>query len=135
LGGAAVEALGFPRDEIFHRLRYKHGDGIFLPLYAYTNFERPEAGVAAEKAYAEEGEALCRERLYKPLGMTSTSSRYADFFARPNKALGHVLVDGKWVQKFKRDPDAQSPTGGVGSSVNDVAERVPLRVRNCKFDG
>jgi hypothetical protein len=53
--------------------------------------------------------------------MTSTSSRYVDFMARRNKALGHVLVDGKWVQKFKRDPDAQSPAGGVSSSVNDVA--------------
>jgi CubicO group peptidase (beta-lactamase class C family) len=54
---------------------------------------------------------------------------------RPNKALGHVLVDGKWVQKFKRDPDAQSPAGGVSSSVNDVARWMRLQLANGKFDG
>jgi CubicO group peptidase (beta-lactamase class C family) len=69
------------------------------------------------------------------LGMTSTSSRYADFAARKNKALGHVLVNGKWVQKFKRDPDPQSPAGGVSSSVNDVAKWMRLQIANGKFDG
>jgi len=55
--------------------------------------------------------------------------------ARKNKALGHVLVDGKWLQKFKRDPDAQSPAGGVRSSVNDVAKWMRLQLANGKFDG
>src|SRR5438874_11558536 len=67
--------------------------------------------------------------------MTSASSRYADFVAQPNKALGHVLVDGKWVQKFKRDADSQSPTGGVSSSVNDVAKWIRLQLANGNFDG
>src|SRR5438045_8840361 len=67
--------------------------------------------------------------------MTSTSSRYAEFIARRNEALGHVLVDGKWVQKFKRDPDAQSPTGGVSSSVNDLTKWMRLQLANGKFEG
>ena len=66
--------------------------------------------------------------------MTSTSSRYVDFMGRRNKALGDVLVDGKWVQKFKRDPDAQSPTGGVSSSV-DLTKWLRLQLGNGKFDG
>jgi CubicO group peptidase (beta-lactamase class C family) len=73
--------------------------------------------------------------LYNPLGMASTSSRYADFVARPNKALGHVLVDGKWVQKFKRDPDTESPAGGVSSSVSDLAKWMRLQLANGKFGG
>jgi CubicO group peptidase (beta-lactamase class C family) len=94
-----------------------------------------EGGIAAAKAYGLEWEEASEQKLYRPLGMTSTSSRYADFVARPNKALGHVLGDGKWVQKFKRDPDAQSPTGGVSSSVNDVAKWMRLQLANGKFDG
>ncbi len=63
--------------------------------------------------------------------MTSTSSRYAEFMARPNKALGHVMIDSKWVQKFKRDPDTESPAGGASSSVNDLAkvDATPARER------
>src|SRR5438128_4414969 len=67
--------------------------------------------------------------------MTSTSSHYADFVARKNKALGHVLVNGKWVQKFKRDPGPESPAGGVSSSVNDLAKWMRLQLANGKFDG
>src|SRR5437870_1982705 len=133
--GDLLEYLCFTRAETLHRLRYQHPGSSFRSHYAYTNFGMTEAAVAAAKAYGLEWEALCQEKLYKPLGMTSTSSRYADFITRSNKALGHVLVGGKWVQKFKRDPDAQSPTGGVCSSVNDLAKWMRLQLASGKFDG
>jgi len=133
--GDLLEDLGFTRAEILFRLRYQRPDSSFRSHYAYTNFGMAEGAVAAVKPYRLEWEEACAQKLYKPLGMTSTSSRYADFTARQNKALGHVLVDGKWVQKFKRDPDAQSPTGGVSSSVNDVAKWIRLQLADGKFDG
>jgi CubicO group peptidase (beta-lactamase class C family) len=133
--GDLLEDLGFTRGEILHRLRYQHPASSFRSHYAYTNFGITEGGVAAAKAYDLDWEKASEEKLYRPSGMTLTSSRYADFTARKNKALGHVLVDGKWVQKFKRDADAQSPAGGVSSSVNDVAKWVRLQLANGKFDG
>src|SRR6266540_434213 len=133
--GDLLEDLGFTRAEILHRLRYQHPRSSFRSHYAYTNFGMTEGGIAAAKAYELEWEEAAKQKLYNSLGMTSTSSRYADFIARRNKALGHVLVDGKWVQKFKRDPDAQSPTGGVSSSVNDLAKWMRLQLASGKFDG
>ena len=133
--GDLLEDLGFTRGEILYRLRYQHPATSFRSHYAYTNFGMSEGGVAAAKAYGLDWEEASKQKLYTPLGMTSTSSRYADFVARANKALGHVMVDGKWVQKFKRDPEAQSPTGGVSSSVNDVAKWMRLQLANGKFDG
>src|SRR5881296_4294930 len=133
--GDLLEDLGFTRAEILRRLRYQHPGSSFRSHYAYTNFGMTEGGIAAAKAYGLDWETAAEQKLYKPLGMTSSSSRYADFVARRNKALGHVLVDGKWVQKFKRDPDAQSPTGGVSSSVNDLAKWLRLQLGNGKFDG
>lgn len=133
--GDLLEDLGFTRSEILHCLRFQHPGSSFRSHYAYTNFGMSEGGIAAAKAYGLDWEKACEEKLYRPLGMTSTSSRYADFMARRNKALGHVLVDGKWAQKFKRDPDAQSPAGGVSSSVNDVAKWMRLQLANGKFDG
>src|SRR5881296_281722 len=133
--GDLLEDLGFTRAEILFRLRYQHPGSSFRSHYAYTNFGVTEGGIAAAKAYGLEWEDASKQKVYNPLGMRSTSSRYADFMARRNKALGHVLVDGKWVQKFKRDPDAQSPTGGVSSSVNDLAKWLRLQLGNGKFDG
>src|SRR5439155_8869490 len=132
--GDLLEDLGFARGEILYRLRYQHPGSSFRSHYAYTNFGMTEGALAAAKAYGQEWEEASEQRLYKPLGMNSTSSRYADFVARQNKALGHVLVNGKWAQKFKRDPDAQSPTGGVSSSVNEVAKWMRLQLAKGKFE-
>src|SRR5437773_9659709 len=133
--GDLLEDLGFTRAEILHRLRYQHPRSSFRSHYAYTNFGMTEGGIAAAKAYELEWEEAAKQKLYNSLGMTSTSSRYADFIARRNKALGHVLVDGKWLQKFKRDPDAQSTTGWVSSSVNDLTKWLQLQLANGKFEG
>jgi CubicO group peptidase (beta-lactamase class C family)/pimeloyl-ACP methyl ester carboxylesterase len=133
--GDLLEDLGFTRAEILFRLRYQHPGSSFRSHYAYTNFGMTEGALAAAKGYGLEWEEASKRKLYNPLGMNSTSSRYADFMARRNKALGHVLVDGRWMQKFKRDPDAQSPTGGVSSSVNDLAKWMRLQLGNGKFDG
>jgi CubicO group peptidase (beta-lactamase class C family) len=133
--GDLLEDLEFTRAEILHRLRYQHPESSFRSHYAYTNFGMTEGGIAAAKAYGLEWEEASEQKLYRPLGMTSTSSRYVDFVARPNKALGHVPLNGKWVQKFKRDPDTESPAGGVSSSVSDLAKWMRLQLANGKFSG
>jgi CubicO group peptidase (beta-lactamase class C family) len=133
--GDSLEALGFSREQILHRLRYQKPDSSFRSHWAYTNFGITEAAVAACKAYNLTWEEASEQKLYRPLGMNSTGSRYADFSARTNKALGHVQVDGKWVQKYQRDPDPQSPAGGVSSSVNDLAKWMRLQLANGQFEG
>ncbi len=133
--GDLLEDLGFTREEILQRLRYQQPETSFRSSYAYTNFGLTAAAVAAARAAGEEWEALSEEKLYRPLGMTSTSSRYADFAARANKALGHVLIEGAWVHEVQRDPDAQTPAGGVSSSVNDMAKWLRLHLGNGQFEG
>ena len=133
--GDLLEDLGFARAETLHRLRFQHPASSFRSHYAYTNFGMTAAAIAAAKACGMEWEKVSEDKLYKPLGMNSTSSRHSDFIGRANKALGHVSVDGRWVQKFQREPDAQSPAGGVSSSVNDVAKWLRLCLADGKFDG
>src|SRR5437773_11632124 len=132
--GDLLEDIGFTRAEILFRLRYQHPDSSFRSHYAYTNFGLTAAAVAVAKAYGMEWETASEEKLYKSLGMTSTSSRHSDFVGRANKALGHVLVDGKWAQKFQRDPDTEAPAGGVSSSVNDLTKSMRLELANGKFE-
>jgi CubicO group peptidase (beta-lactamase class C family) len=133
--GDLLEDLGFSRKEILSRLRYQRPESSFRSHYAYTNFGMTEAGVAAAKAYNLTWENASEQKLYGPLGMNSTSSRYADFMARTDKALGHVQENGKWVQKYKRDPDPESPAGGASSSANDLAKWMRLQLADGKFEG
>ncbi len=133
--GDALEDLGYDRDEVIRRLRFQRPDSSFRAGYAYTNFGMTIGAVAAAKAYGKTWEDISEERIYEPLGMTSTSSRYADFWTKPNKALGHQLIDGKWVHGEQRMPDAQSPAGGVSSTVKDLAKWMRLQLAGGKFDG
>src|SRR5262249_22069188 len=86
---------------------------------------------AAGKAWAE----LSADKLYRPLGMKSTSSRFADYAAAKNRARLHVRVEGQWVAKYVRDPDAQSPAGGVSSTARDLAQWMRLQLGGGKFKG
>ena len=133
--GDVLEDMGYEQAEILHRLRYQRPNTSFRSSYAYTNFGLTEGSLAAAKAAKNSWESLSEERLYKPLGMDSTSSRYSDFAGRANKAMGHVLVGGKYVHKKQRTPDPQTPAGGVSSSVNDMAKWMRLQIGAGKFEG
>ena len=68
--------------------------------------------------------------------MTRTSSRFEDFMARSNRAVGHVEQDGRWVESpLLRKPDAQSPAGGASSSVNDMAKWLALMLGKGVYAG
>jgi len=133
--GDLLEDLGYDRAQVLYRLRFQKPDSSFRSHYAYTNFGMTAAAVAAAKAYDLDWANASEQKLHQPLGRHSTSSRYSDFIARTNKAVGHVLVNGKWVHKLQRNPDAQSPAGGVSSSVKDVAQWLRLHIAQGKVSG
>jgi CubicO group peptidase (beta-lactamase class C family) len=133
--GDLLEDLGFDRAQVLHRLRYAKPASSFRSQYAYTNFGFTAAAVAAARKAGKRWEDLAAERLYRPLSMHSTSSRYADYAAAQNRASLHVRSQGKWVARYTRDPDAQSPAGGVSSTVADLARWLRLQLGGGTLDG
>jgi len=133
--GNELEAFGFPRDEILRRLRFVPPASSFRAGYSYSNFGLTEGGVAAAKPTGKPWEDVAEEKLYRPLGMNSTSSRHADFLKQANRAELHIRKDGKWAAAITRQPDAQAPAGGVSSTVTDLAQWLRLELANGKFNG
>lgn len=132
--GDILEDLGYDRRAVLERLRLLPLES-FRASYAYTNFGLTAAAEAVATASGTDWAQLSEEALYAPLGMASTSSRFADFVARPNRAYGHVKIDGRYEAKYQRQPDAQSPAGGVSSSVNDLARWMALVLADGTRDG
>lgn len=132
--GDDLEDLGFDRRAVLERLRLLPLHG-FRDVYAYTNFGLTAAAEAVAAASGKDWESLSEEVLYKPLGMSATSSRFADFDKQANRAIGHVKVGDGFQPKYQRRPDAQSPAGGVSSSANDLARWLALVLRNGEFEG
>ncbi len=118
--GDLLEDLGYDREQVLERLRFVTLDP-FRAVYHYTNFGMTAAAEAVAAAEGTSWEELSRTRLYDRLGMSRTSSVHADFIALDNRAAPHQLVDGRWQFVEQRQPDAQSPAGGVSSTANDMA--------------
>jgi CubicO group peptidase (beta-lactamase class C family) len=133
--GDLLEDLGYPRAEVLRRLRYVKPASSFRAQYAYTNFGFTAAAVAAARPTGKSWEDLAAAKLYRPLGMKSSSSRFADYAAANNRAHLHVRVEGKWVAKYVRDPEAQSPAGGVSSTARDLAQWMRLQLGGGKLNG
>ncbi|MCX5516418.1 serine hydrolase [Kaistia algarum] len=132
--GDNLEDIGFDRRELLERLRLLPLEG-FRDTYAYTNFGLTAAAESVAAASGKTWEDLATAVLYEPLGMNSTSSRFADFEKRPDRAFGHVKVGGGYQPKYQRQPDAQSPAGGVSSSVNDLARWMTMILQDGEFNG
>jgi CubicO group peptidase (beta-lactamase class C family) len=133
--GDLLEDMGYGRTEILCRLRYAKPASSFRSHFAYTNFGFTEAAVAAALATGKPWEVLVADQLYRPLGMKSSSSRFADFAAAKNRAYLHARVDGRWVPKYVRNPDAQSPAGGASSTARDLARWMRLLLNDGMFEG
>ena len=132
--GDKLEDLGYDRTEVLRRLRYVPLSP-FRVTYDYTNFGLTAAAEAVAAAAKRDWATLSEQVIYRPLGMNSTSSRFADYKARPNHAVGHVKVNGVYVAQGERNPDAQSPAGGVSSSANDMARWLIFLLAGSSYGG
>ncbi|WP_395726019.1 serine hydrolase [Nakamurella sp.] len=124
--GDDLEDLGYDQQQIFDRLKY-------LPLnplravYNYTNFGMTAGAESVAAAAGTAWSTLSSRDLYAPLGMSTTSSDFAAFQANPNHAVLHAPIDGGgYAATYVRDPDNQSPAGGVSGSATDVAKWMAL---------
>src|SRR5262249_55533619 len=75
-------------------------------------------------------EDLADEVLLRPLGMASTSYRFADYEARPDRAVGHIHVDGRYEPLYVRDADPEAPAGGARSTVHDMTRWLTMAPPN-----
>lgn len=134
LSGNLLEDIGYTRRAILNRLRLQPLNS-FRNTYAYSNYGLTAGAQSAAKAAGTDWATLSRRVLYRPLGMDSTSSRFADYVRSPNRAHGHVEVDGRYVAKYLRDADPQSPAGGASSSVNDMSKWLEMLLANGTYEG
>jgi CubicO group peptidase (beta-lactamase class C family) len=132
--GDLLEDLGYDQRYVLDHLRQLPLDP-FRTSYAYTNFGLTAGAEAVAASAGTSWEDLNQEVLYGPLGMTSTSSRFDDYQSRPDRAVGHIHVDGAYKPLYVRDATAESPAGGVSSSANDMTKWLTMVLADGSFNG
>ncbi len=132
--GDLLEDLGYDRRTVLEKLR-EYPLNPFRISYAYTNFGLTAAAEAVAAAAGEPWEDLSQRVLYDPLGMSSTSSRFDDYVGRPNRAVGHIRIDDEYKPEYVRDPQQQSPAGGVSGSASDLTHWMAMLLADGSYQG
>ncbi|WP_328297757.1 serine hydrolase [Streptomyces sp. NBC_00435] len=133
--GDLLEDLGYDQAYILDHLRLAPLTP-FRASYAYTNFGFTAAAEAIARSRGTTWQKLSADTLFKPAGMTHTSTGFRAFADAPDHAATHVRnADGTWSPRFVRDPDAQAPAGGVSSTARDMSRWLRLQLSGGTLDG
>ncbi|MFJ6780020.1 serine hydrolase [Streptomyces yangpuensis] len=133
--GDLLEDLGYDRAYILDHLR-EEPLSPFRAGYAYTNFGLTAAAEAVARDQGVSWQKLSEDTLFKPAGMTRTSTEFDAYAKAPDRAWGHVRnPDGTWSARYVRDADAQTPAGGASSTARDMSRWLRLHLDTGSLDG
>ena len=109
--------------EIFRRVRFVAPESSFRSRYAYNNVTFAAGGVIAGRAYGADWDALVRDRILSPLGMTSTVTQGRFLPPGADVALPHDLVHDtlQVIPGVGSLVDGIAPAGAMYSNVEDMA--------------
>lgn len=96
----------------------------FLPgsHWAYSNSGYVVLGLIVRKVSGKPFPDFLHERIFAPLEMTSTMAYVRGRNTVPNRAFGHSLQGGKWIETDQSPTSATLGDGGIYSSLEDLAK-------------
>ncbi|MCX6142644.1 MAG: serine hydrolase [Ignavibacteriales bacterium] len=123
----------FGREEILRRVRLLKPAWSFRSRYGYQNTMFIAAGEIVPAVTGKSWDEFIIERLFKPLGMSRSSTSVSalqgkDDVASPHYRIDDVMQPVNWV-----DYDNIGGAGAVNSSVMDMAQWVRLNLANGVF--
>jgi CubicO group peptidase (beta-lactamase class C family) len=125
---------GMDRDEreLFRRVRFVEPESSFRSRYAYNNVTYAAAGVIAGRAHGAGWDALVRERILVPLGMTATVTQGRDLPPDADLALPHDRVRDSLqvIPGVGMLVDPIAPAGAMYSNVEDMARWLRFLLRD-----
>ncbi|MGB5981979.1 MAG: serine hydrolase [Nonlabens sp.] len=121
-------------EEIVKRIKFVPQAYDFRAGYGYSNLMFITAGDLIEKVTGKSFKENVTERFLQPVGMDRTVVSVNDFGANKNVATPHGRRDGK---NYTIDPvawDNVQSTGGLLSSVHDMAQWMIFNMNNALID-
>jgi len=109
----------------------------FRERFIYNNVMFIAAGMAAAEAGGTGWDELLERRLFKPLGMDSSSTSLATLDGNPRQAKGYFYDEE--IDDYKDRPmrfiDTAGPCGGITSTARDMAQWLRLQLGCGVFEG
>jgi CubicO group peptidase (beta-lactamase class C family) len=126
-----------PREEVLHAATAAEPFTGFREKFYYSNVMYMAAGVAAGKAGGTDWDALIAERIFEPLGMSSSYTSVHQVQTNPHLSLGYFWDEDleEYEHKPMRDVDNIAPAGAINSNVLDMAQWVRFQLDHGEYEG
>jgi len=128
---------GFPttRDSLVKRIAYFEPTAPLRQTWQYNNFMFLVQGVVAEKITGKTWEQNVRERIFQPLGMSTSNFSVNDMQKSGEASKGYYEKKDsiRYVEYY--NIDAMGPAGAINSSANEMANWVMTWIYGGKFNG
>lgn len=123
------------RSELFRRLQHLEPNASFRSRFQYQNLMFMAAGHLAERVAGVDWGQMVEERIFRPLGMTRSSTSVAEIAAAGDYALPYLLTDGELERVAFRDMDAIGPAGAINSNVVEMLAYIQMHLDGGVFAG
>jgi len=132
-GDFAWYLSGFPRDEILRRVRHLEPSWGFRSTFGYQNIMYLAAGEAVAAVQKRSWDDQVKEKLFTPLGMTSSSTSIRELGEQSNVATPHADWNDTVRTIEYKNIDNIGPAGSINSNVRDMAQWVRLQLGHGKY--
>ncbi|MEP6492265.1 MAG: serine hydrolase [bacterium] len=125
---------GISRDEVVHRVRFLKPESPFRSKWSYQNIMYVTAGQAVGKAAGSNWDDLIRERIFKPLAMTTSATNYRGL-VNENLAQPHRMDHDSPLAQARLDGESIAPAGSILSSAADMAQWLRFQLNDGVVNG
>jgi CubicO group peptidase (beta-lactamase class C family) len=123
------------RDEILRRVRFLPPTWSFRSTFGYQNIMYLAAGQIVAKVTNAPWDDFIKQRVFQPLGMTSSNTSVTALKGNDNIAAPHAEVNDTVRAIPYRQIDNIAPAGSINSNAVDMAQWVRLQAGDGKFGG
>lgn len=126
------------RDELFRRIRYLEPSEPMRTTFLYNNMMYIGAGRSIEVLSGKSWENFVRERIFTPLGMTSTIFSIDEMERTPDHGVGYTerRESTELVNiPYYREQDGVGPAGSILSSINDMSHWLIAQMNGGMYNG
>ena len=124
----------YTREELIRRLRYVPLATSFRSTYNYDNVLYVVAGAVVEAVSRRSWDDFVRERVFTPLGMTSSLTSVLAVRPGDDVAAPHGMVDGRLQIVPVDSADNVGPGGSIVSNVVDMAQWIRVQLDSGRVD-
>ncbi len=129
-------ASGRTRSEVLERVRHQPVTFPLRSTFQYNNTTWIAAGHVIEAVSGMSWDDFVAARIFKPLGMTRSTTLIGPLARLDNVAEPHIETpDGELLTVPYRDIDNAGPAGSINSSVMQVAQWVRLQLGGGEYEG